>query len=92
MKKVKKKITFKKIMKYTTNILAILNAILIGLSPIWNIPYIDKIIATIGNDRKDFRPEGGDDVRRGKRDHAPHPVWGRLLVYRCRTLYPRLSR
>lgn len=47
-KKVKKKITFKKIVKYTTNILAILNAILIGLSPIWNIPYGDKIIATIG--------------------------------------------
>ena len=46
MKKVKKKITFKKIMKYTTNILAILNAILIGLSPIWNIPYGDEISKT----------------------------------------------
>lgn len=46
-KKVKKKITFKKIIKYATNILAIINALLLGLSPIWNIPYGDKIIATI---------------------------------------------
>lgn len=44
----KKKITPKKIIKYATNILAIINAILIGLQPIWNIPYADKIIATIG--------------------------------------------
>lgn len=44
----KKKITLKKIIKYTTNILAIINAILIGLQPIWNIPYGDKIIATLG--------------------------------------------
>lgn len=49
MKKIeKKKITLKKIIKYTTNILAIINAILIGLQPIWDIPYGDKIIATIG--------------------------------------------
>lgn len=39
---------FKKIVKYITNILAIINALLIGLSPIWNIPYGDKIIATVG--------------------------------------------
>jgi hypothetical protein len=37
----------KKIAKYTTNILAIINALLLGLEPIWNIPYTDKIAATI---------------------------------------------
>jgi hypothetical protein len=37
----------KKIAKYTTNILAIINALLVGLNPIWNIPYADKISATI---------------------------------------------
>lgn len=37
----------KKIAKYTTNILAIINALIIGLDPIWNIPYADKISATI---------------------------------------------
>lgn len=37
----------KKIVKYTTNILAIINALIIGLDPIWNIPYADKISATI---------------------------------------------
>ena len=37
----------KTIAKYTTNILAIINALLIGLSPIWNIPYSDKLIDTI---------------------------------------------
>lgn len=37
----------KKIAKYTTNILAIINALLIGLNPIWNIPYADKISASI---------------------------------------------
>lgn len=36
----------KKIAKYTTNILAIINALLVGLNPIWNIPYCDKITAT----------------------------------------------
>ena len=36
----------KKIAKYTTNILAIVNALLVGLNPIWNIPYCDKITAT----------------------------------------------
>ena len=37
----------KKISKYTLNILTIINALLVGLDPIWGIPYADKIIATI---------------------------------------------
>lgn len=37
----------KKISKYVLNSLTIINALLIGLTPIWNIPYADKIIATI---------------------------------------------
>jgi hypothetical protein len=37
----------KKISKYTLNILTITNALLVGLDPIWNIPFADKIIATI---------------------------------------------
>ena len=37
----------KKIAKYTTNILAIINALILGLDPIWGIPYADKISATI---------------------------------------------
>lgn len=37
----------KKIAKYTTNILAIINALILVLDPIWNIPYADKISATI---------------------------------------------
>lgn len=37
----------KKISKYTLNVLTIINALLIGLEPIWNIPYCDKTIATI---------------------------------------------
>lgn len=37
----------KKIAKYTLNSLTIINALLIGLDPIWNIPYADKTIATI---------------------------------------------
>lgn len=37
----------KKIAKYTLNSLTIINALLIGLEPIWNIPYADKTIATI---------------------------------------------
>ena len=37
----------KKISKYTLNVLTITNALLVGLEPIWNIPYADKIIATI---------------------------------------------
>lgn len=37
----------KKISKYITNILAIINALIIGLDPIWNIPYANKISETI---------------------------------------------
>ena len=37
----------KKIAKYTVNILTISNALLVGLDPIWGIPYADKIIGTI---------------------------------------------
>lgn len=37
----------KKIAKYTTNILAIINALILGLNPIWNIPYATKISETI---------------------------------------------
>ena len=37
----------KKIAKYTLNILTICNALLVGLDPIWNIPYADKTIATV---------------------------------------------
>ena len=46
-KKVSLKTKVKKVAKYVTNILAIINALLIGLNPIWNIPYIDKITASI---------------------------------------------
>ena len=37
----------KKISKYSLNVLTIVNALLVGLDPIWNIPYADKAIATI---------------------------------------------
>lgn len=37
----------KKISKYTLNILTITNALLVGLDPIWNIPYAEEIIGTI---------------------------------------------
>ena len=37
----------KTISKYVLNVLTIINALLIGLDPIWGIPYGDKIIATI---------------------------------------------
>jgi hypothetical protein len=37
----------KKISKYALNSLTIVNALLVGLDPIWNIPYADKSIATI---------------------------------------------
>ena len=37
----------KKIAKYTTNILCIINALILVLDPIWGIPYTDKISATI---------------------------------------------
>lgn len=39
--------TIKKISKHISNILAIINALLIGLQPIWHIPYVDKISNTI---------------------------------------------
>lgn len=37
----------KQISKYVLNSLTIINALLVGLDPIWNIPYADKTIATI---------------------------------------------
>ena len=37
----------KKVSKYVLNILTIINALLVGLDPIWNIPYADKTAATI---------------------------------------------
>lgn len=37
----------KTISKYVLNSLTIINALLIGLEPIWGIPYADKTIATI---------------------------------------------
>lgn len=46
-RKVSLKTKIKKIAKYTTNILAIINALLIGLNPIWNIPYGNEISASI---------------------------------------------
>jgi hypothetical protein len=38
----------KKVAKYTLNCLTIGNALLVGLDPIWGIPYADKIIPTVG--------------------------------------------
>ena len=37
----------KKISKYTLNVRTIVNALLVGLDPIWQIPYADKSSATI---------------------------------------------
>lgn len=37
----------KKISKYVLNGMTIVNALLIGLDPIWGIPYADKITATL---------------------------------------------
>ena len=37
---------FKKIMKYLVNGINFLNAILIGITPIWDIPYGDQISKT----------------------------------------------
>ena len=37
----------KKTAKYVMNSLAIANALLIGLDPIWGIPYAGEIVATI---------------------------------------------
>lgn len=36
----------KKIAKYATNVLAVINAIIIGIDPIWNIPYAYQISQT----------------------------------------------
>ena len=43
----KMKERLKTIVKYAVNTLAIINALLVGLDPIWNIPYADKTTATI---------------------------------------------
>ena len=37
----------KKVSKYVLNILTIANALLVGLTPIWGIPYGNEIIETI---------------------------------------------
>ncbi len=37
----------KKFSKYAVNILAIFNALLVGLDPIWDIPLVDKIVPSI---------------------------------------------
>ena len=37
----------KKLSKYILNVLSIINALLIGLSPIWNLTWSDNIIQTI---------------------------------------------
>ena len=37
----------KKISKYVLNGMTIANALLVGLDPIWGIPYADKTIATL---------------------------------------------
>lgn len=37
----------KKIAKYVTNILAIINALLIGLAPVWGWTWSDKVTDTI---------------------------------------------
>lgn len=37
----------KKLSKYILNVLSIINALLIGLSPIWNWSWVDNIIQTI---------------------------------------------
>ena len=37
----------KKVSKYVVNILTITNALLVGLDPIWDIPYANEIIGTI---------------------------------------------
>ena len=36
----------KKIAKYALNGLAIFNALVVGLDPIWGIPFADKTVAT----------------------------------------------
>lgn len=41
------KLNLKKASKYVLNVLTIVNALLVGLDPIWGIPMADKFIATI---------------------------------------------
>ena len=38
---------FKKIMKYVVNGINFVNAIIIGITPIWNIPYGEEISKTL---------------------------------------------
>lgn len=38
---------FKKIMKYAVNIINFANAIIIGITPIWGIPYGEEISKTL---------------------------------------------
>lgn len=38
---------FKSICKYVMNGLAVLDALIVGLDPIWNIPYGEQISATL---------------------------------------------
>ncbi len=38
---------FKKIMKYVVNGINFVNAIIIGITPIWNVPYGDEISKTL---------------------------------------------
>ena len=38
---------FKKIIKYVVNGINFINAIIIGITPIWNIPYGDEISRTL---------------------------------------------
>ena len=38
---------FKKIMKYVINGINFVNAIIIGITPIWNIPYGEEISKTL---------------------------------------------
>lgn len=38
---------FKKVVKYIVNGLNFINAVLIGITPIWNIPYGDEISKTL---------------------------------------------
>lgn len=40
-------VRLKKIAKYTTNIMAIVNALILGLHPIWNIPYANEVSETL---------------------------------------------
>ena len=47
MAKKKKVNKFKKVIKYVTNILCILDAVILLLNQVWGIPYADKISATI---------------------------------------------